>query len=71
MISDEQIIANFEVKIKQLIAENNANHESGDMSREALYAYIENAEHIDRLKYAIAHYKNRQKEIADKAKENE
>ena len=72
MNGNEQIIANFEIKIKQLITENNANHESGDMSRGAFRSYCENAERIDRLKFAIEQLKKRTTtEINDKAKDKE
>ena len=62
MITNEQLIANFETKIEQLTIKNNENHTSEDMSREALRSYCENAERIDRLKYAITQLQKRLKE---------
>jgi hypothetical protein len=53
MITAEELISNFELKRKQLVAEQNANHLSGDNSSFALNAYFENVEQIDRLNFAI------------------
>ena len=61
------IIANFELKIKQLIIANNENDKSGDMSSAALRAYCENAERIDRLKFAVTQLQKRKnkQEVTD------
>ena len=59
MISDEELIQNFEIKIKQLSIEQNKNHISGDNSSFALKAYFENAGQIERLIFAIKQLKKR------------
>ncbi len=60
MITTEELISNFELKIKQLEAEQKANHLSGDNSSFALNAYFETQEQIDRLNFAIKEFKKRE-----------
>ena len=63
MSNYEQLIVNFEAKRKQLLAEQNINHSSGDLSRFALRAYLENQSRIDRLNFAIKQLQKRKSEV--------
>lgn len=67
MISNEQLIANFEAKKKALISEANS---YVDDKTVPLSVSMELYARIDRLKFAIEQLKKRtETEIADKAKE--
>jgi len=63
MLSNKELITNFEAKIKQLIIEQNANQNSGDNSSFALNSYFENAGRIDRLQLCIKQLRKR--EVSD------
>ena len=63
MINYEQLIVNFEAKRKQLLAEQNINHSSGDLSSFALRAYLENQARIDRLDFLIKQLQKRKSEV--------